>query len=430
MQKASARDCARTGLDEGVNRIRSATPFSRSNWLDFRPRALGASMSNPFGKTFASFFQAGFECSSHRRRDGVRLDLIRATGHDKHVLRDYRLCKQLGFGTIRDGLRWHLIEKSPGKYDWSSWLPALEAAERVGVQVIWDLFHYGSPDHVDQAARRFPRALHRLRAGRAGGAAVGQRAPAARLPAERDQLPVVGGRRRLFPARRPGASAAGSSASSSGPRSWRRGRSSSAGRTPRSSGPSRLIHIAPHDRRRATVRAAEAEPAQGMFEAYDWIMGLAEPELGGDPSLVDVVGLQLLPAQPMVLRRPDHPHGPPRISAARRHAASKWPSDTASRSSCRKPARKGSAKPSWLHYVCNEVREAMDRGADDRGHLLVSDHRLSRLGQFAARRDRTAVDDRRGRQPPRRRAAARGIRGAARAVRRSDVARVALHGAR
>ena len=36
---------------------------------------------------FASFFQAGFECSSHRRRDGVRLDLIRATVHDRHVAR-------------------------------------------------------------------------------------------------------------------------------------------------------------------------------------------------------------------------------------------------------------------------------------------------------------------------------------------------------
>ena len=63
---------------------------------------------------------------------------------------------ELGFGTIRDGLRWHLIEKSPGQYDWSSWMPALEAAEQVGLQVIWDLFHYGSPDHVDQARRRFP----------------------------------------------------------------------------------------------------------------------------------------------------------------------------------------------------------------------------------------------------------------------------------
>ena len=27
----------------------------------------------------------------------------------------------------------------------------------------------------------------------------------------------------------------------------------------------------------------------------------------------------------------------------------------------------GSGKPSWLHYVCSEVRDAMDRGADIRG---------------------------------------------------------------
>jgi hypothetical protein len=27
----------------------------------------------------------------------------------------------------------------------------------------------------------------------------------------------------------------------------------------------------------------------------------------------------------------------------------------------------GTGKPSWLHYVCNEVRDAMARGADIRG---------------------------------------------------------------
>ena len=88
---------------------------------------------------FDSFFQAGFECSSHRRRDGVRLDLIRATGHDRHIRGDYALCSSLGFRTVRDGLRWHLIEQSPGHFDWSSWLPVLEAAEEASLQIIWDL---------------------------------------------------------------------------------------------------------------------------------------------------------------------------------------------------------------------------------------------------------------------------------------------------
>src|SRR5205085_11579580 len=76
--------------------------------------------------------------------------------HDSQIVQDYRQCRHLGFGTIRDGLRWHLIEQAPGKYDWSSWLPALEAAERAGLQVIWDLFHYGSPDHIEQGSEDFP----------------------------------------------------------------------------------------------------------------------------------------------------------------------------------------------------------------------------------------------------------------------------------
>ncbi|MER8501546.1 hypothetical protein [Mesorhizobium sp. M1142] len=31
----------------------------------------------------------------------------------------------------------------------------VEAARSAGVQVIWDIFHYGSPDHVDQGSLHF-----------------------------------------------------------------------------------------------------------------------------------------------------------------------------------------------------------------------------------------------------------------------------------
>ena len=45
-----------------------------------------AAQGAPFRPSlFRSFFAAGFECSSHCRRDGRRLDLIAATGHDRHV---------------------------------------------------------------------------------------------------------------------------------------------------------------------------------------------------------------------------------------------------------------------------------------------------------------------------------------------------------
>src|SRR5262245_55996777 len=116
------------------------------------------------GAFFKSFFMAGFECSSQRRKDGVRLDLIRATSHDKHALADYRRCAELGILGIRDGLRWHLIETSPGVYDWSSWMAQLEAGEEAGVQLMWDVFHYGSPDFLDQQSPEFVGAYARFAA--------------------------------------------------------------------------------------------------------------------------------------------------------------------------------------------------------------------------------------------------------------------------
>jgi beta-glucosidase/6-phospho-beta-glucosidase/beta-galactosidase len=321
-------------------------------------------MSDHFGKTFASFFQAGFECSSHRRRDGVRLDLIRATSHDKHVLRDFRLCKQLGFGTIRDGLRWYLIEKTPGQYDWSSWLPALEAAESVGLQVIWDLFHYGSPDCVDAAAPDFPDRFTEF----AIAAVEVQQSVSARPPivcplneinfmswaVDDDYFPRVGPRERgWFKHQLVHAAVMAARAIKQ--------------RWPKTTivWAEPLIHIAPHDRQRRTIRAAKAN-LNGMYEAYDWIMGLSEPEIGGDPSLVDVLGLNFYPHNQWYLDGPTIPMGHHEyrpladmlVEMAERYEKPIFLSETGA---------EGSAKPSWLHYVCNEVREAMDQGADIRG---------------------------------------------------------------
>ncbi len=118
---------------------------------------------NPFN----SFFMGGFECSSHRLAGGRRLELIAATGHDDAALADYRQLQRHGMRTIRDGLRWHLIEREAGCYDWSSFLPMLRAARASGMQVIWDLCHYGWPDGLDIWSAEFPE-----RFGRFAGAAA------------------------------------------------------------------------------------------------------------------------------------------------------------------------------------------------------------------------------------------------------------------
>lgn len=99
--------------------------------------------------TFASFVLGGWESSTHRRRDGRRLDLLAATGHDTHAAQDYRQLAGFGIRACRDAARWHLIETAPGRYDFSSLTPMVEAARDTGTQVVWDLLHYGWPDDLD-----------------------------------------------------------------------------------------------------------------------------------------------------------------------------------------------------------------------------------------------------------------------------------------
>lgn len=338
----------------------SDTGASTQPGLDSRFRALVLFMN----RTFASFFQAGFECSSHRRRDGVRLDLIRATGHDRHVLSDYRQCKSLGFGTLRDGLRWHLIERAPGQYDWSSWLAALEAAEQAKVEVIWDLFHYGSPNHVDQAADDFPERFTEF----ALAALEFQQEVTGRPPivCPLNEINFLSWAVEVgyFPC--PGAADVG----------WFKRqlvraaiRSASAirARWPNATivWAEPLVHIAPQSHRRAEVRAAEGA-RQGQFQAYDWIIGKSQPDLGGDPSLADVIGLNFYPHNQWYLNGSTipmghHEHRPLAdilVEVAERYGKPIFLSETGA---------EGSGRASWFHYVCSEVRVAMNRGADVRG---------------------------------------------------------------
>lgn len=320
--------------------------------------------SIPMAQGFDSFFMAGFECSSHRRKDGVRLDLIKATGHDKHVLRDYRLCAELGFRTIRDGLRWHLIEKAPGKYDWSSWMPMLEAAEEAGVQVIWDLFHYGSPDCLDQASPDFPERFTDF----ALAALEMQQSVSDRPPlvcplneinflswaVDDGYFPQVGPKQRGWFKNQLVSTAIATSKAIK--QRWPHATIVWA---------EPLIHIAPHDHRRATIRGAQAN-LEGMYEAYDWIIGRARRELGGDASLVDVVGWNFYPHNQWYWKGPTVPMGHHEyrpladllVEMAERYGKPLFLSETGA---------EGTGKPSWLHYVSAEVRDAIARGADIRG---------------------------------------------------------------
>jgi hypothetical protein len=102
---------------------------------------------------FRSFWQAGFESACHINRDGHRLDMVSRTQHDSHLREDYARLTERGIRVVREGVRWPLVDRA-GRFDLSTLRPAVEAAREAGVQVIWTLFHYGTPDGLDPFSPR------------------------------------------------------------------------------------------------------------------------------------------------------------------------------------------------------------------------------------------------------------------------------------
>lgn len=109
------------------------------------------------------FVWGGFEGASHRRRAGqVRVDAIAASGHDRFAALEYAILRSLGIRTAREALRWHLIQPSRGRFDFSSARAQLDAARQHGAAVVLDLCHWGVPDWLDTMGDEFPNALAEL----------------------------------------------------------------------------------------------------------------------------------------------------------------------------------------------------------------------------------------------------------------------------
>jgi beta-glucosidase/6-phospho-beta-glucosidase/beta-galactosidase len=104
---------------------------------------------------FKSFFLAGFEGSTGYNLHHQWIDQVRATQHDLFADEDYARLNELGIRAAREVVRWPLVDQN-GRYDFSSLAPFLNAAQRNDVEIIFDLFHFGFPDHIDICSDDFP----------------------------------------------------------------------------------------------------------------------------------------------------------------------------------------------------------------------------------------------------------------------------------
>lgn len=336
---------------------------------------------------FRSFWIGGFECSTHRlprrkvmgRYAGQRLDLIASTRHDEFAIQDYGRLQDAGIRTARDGVRWHLIEKAPGRYEFSSLLPMLRAARETQTQVIWDLFHYGWPDGLNIWSAGFVDRFARFARATASVILEETGAPIFVTPANEISFVSWGGGDAGFlnpfgRGRGPELKAQLVRATIAAIEAVRE-----VDPTARICHAEPIIHIAADPDYPEEAPAAEAY-RQSQFQAWDMISGRFCPELGGRPDYLDVLGVNYYsnnqwihqdPHTPPSRRRknvlllPSHPlHRPVREMLREVYERYRRPIFIA------ETGIEGDARPSWLRYIGQEARAAAAAGIPLEGLCL------------------------------------------------------------
>lgn len=79
-----------------------------------------------------------------------QLDEYDLTQHYVHWKEDLGLAAQTGATMMRWGVPWHRVNPEPGRWDFG-WLDAVaDRFGEVGVEPIWDLLHYGTPQWMER----------------------------------------------------------------------------------------------------------------------------------------------------------------------------------------------------------------------------------------------------------------------------------------
>lgn len=247
-----------------------------------------------------SFWMAGHEGADHCNRAGRALDMQCANGHLERLDEDYRAGAALGLLSVRESIGWRLAEPAPGRFDFGRAERMAAAAARQGVQLLWTFMHYGTPADVslldDAMVDRFA-AYAQAAARMLARCHDGPEPPLVNLINEIGYLAwVVSETDGMHPYR---GGAGGESTAAAGYAVKRRlvravlaGIDAVRGELPGA----RFFHVEPLVHVVAPQGQPELAPLAGQVASYQWqawdlIAGRAEPELGGHPEALDLVGV-------------------------------------------------------------------------------------------------------------------------------------------
>jgi beta-glucosidase/6-phospho-beta-glucosidase/beta-galactosidase len=270
--------------------------------------------------------------------------------------------------TAREGLRWHLIETAPGHYDFSSAQRILEAAQKEGIEIIWDLLHFGWPDFLEIFEPRWVDSFGNFAAAFCRMLRSEITEPALLAPVnEISFLSWAGGDKGYL---NPFATGRGAELK----RQLVRGAIRASQRildelpTARLVSPEPVIHISGDPKNDEDVRQA-AEYTSAMYEAWDMVSGRAQPELGGEERFLDVIGVNYYDSNQWwnfgaTIWRHQPEYRPFReilLEVYQRYRRPMFVSETGTEEADR---------PGWLAYVAGEVQAARQAGASLQGICL------------------------------------------------------------
>ena len=241
------------------------------------------------GTPFSTFWQAGYEGADHVNRSGRALDMNLANGHVDRARADYALLSEFGIRTVRETIGWRLAERG-GVFDFGFLDARLHAAREFGLQICWTFCHYGWPEEIDVYGPEFvPRFARFCRAAAEYLAPYAGPRPVYSLINEISytgwglsvhmfQQKKIDGEHNASEAKRQlvRATIAGSDAV------W----AVTPGARMLQCDP--LVHVVSPAHTDLSEHAANWTEAQ--YEAWDMLCGRREPELGGAPRYLDLMG--------------------------------------------------------------------------------------------------------------------------------------------
>jgi beta-glucosidase len=91
-------------------------------------------------------FATGIENSYPTIAGGERVDEMLKCGHYDRWRDDLRLTRELGIDNLRIGPAYYIIHEAPGRYRWELFDEVVSEMQRLRIEPIIDLLHFGVPD--------------------------------------------------------------------------------------------------------------------------------------------------------------------------------------------------------------------------------------------------------------------------------------------